>query len=547
MSDTDKQEILRQNPSSSELNIEKELMIQNALGKDTAEQLREFIDPDQKWWKTPHLLKLNLAIFLVTLTSTNNGYDGSMLNGLQSLDRWQEDLGHPTGHVLGALANGVIFGGLLGTVIGPWINDRFGRRVGIFLGQFLNLVGSILQGVSTNYAFFLISRIVLGFGSLIAYVGSPTLISEISYPTHRSSATGFYNTCWYLGAVIAAWVTYGTRDLQSSYAWRIPSYLQGAMPLIQLIFYWLVPESPRYYISKGKFDKAEAVLSKYHIGNSQDPKDLALVEFEMKEIQAALEMEKISNNASYLDFLKTKAFRKRLFIVLYVPVLMQLSGNGLVSYYLNKVLNSIGITEQTQQLEINGCLMIYNMVISMGCASVFNYFKRKTLFMLSSGLMCLFYVIWTALSAINVQKGYPESYGNGVLAMIFLYYAAYDLGMNGLPVLYLTEILPYSHRAKGLNAFQLMEKIVLIYNGYVNPIAMEAIDWKYYIVYCCLLFTEVFIIYFFFVETSGKTLEEVAECFGDSLHDHITVLNAPVEKAQAEHVERASTDTNDKV
>lgn len=169
MSEADKVEIHQ--PARSSEDIDKELMIQNALGKDTSEQLKEFINPDMKWWKTPHLLKLNFAIFLVTLTSTNNGYDGSMLNGLQSLDRWQEDLGHPTGHVLGALANGVIFGGLLGTLVGPWINDKYGRRVGIFLGQFINLVGAILQGVSTNYAFFLVSRIVLGFGSLIAYVG----------------------------------------------------------------------------------------------------------------------------------------------------------------------------------------------------------------------------------------------------------------------------------------------------------------------------------------------------------------------------------------
>lgn len=87
-------------------------------------------------------------------------------------------------------------------------------------------------------------------------------------------------------------------------------------------------------------------MIKHHIGNSQDPGDIGLVKFEVEEIQAALEMEKMSESTSYLDFLKTSANRKRLFICCFIAVLMQLSGNGLVSYYLSKVLNSIGITDE---------------------------------------------------------------------------------------------------------------------------------------------------------------------------------------------------------
>ncbi len=57
---------------------------------------------DIPWYKVPHLRYLNFCIFLISLTSTNNGYDGSMLNGLQSLSFWQDSMGHPTGYILGA-------------------------------------------------------------------------------------------------------------------------------------------------------------------------------------------------------------------------------------------------------------------------------------------------------------------------------------------------------------------------------------------------------------------------------------------------------------
>lgn len=501
--------------SGSESPVEKKQEDINSLdGHEVS--VEDYIAETRPWYKVPHLRLLSWAIFLITLTSTNNGYDGSMLNGLQSLSHWQDDMGHPQGQKLGALSNGTLFGSIAALPIAPFLTDKFGRRAVLFGGQFLTIVGAVLQGASTDYGFFLGSRIVLGFGSCIATVGSPTLISELAYPTHREVSTFIYNICWYLGAVLAAWVTYGTRTVDSDASWKVPSYLQGALPVFQLFFVWMIPESPRFYVAKGKIDKARAVLSKYHTGNSTDPRDIALVDFELKEIEAALEAERLNTDASYKDFVTKKRFRKRGFLVLAVAIMMQLSGNGLVSYYLVKVLESIGITEEKRQLEINGCLMIYNFVICAVCASVVRYFKRRTMFITCVAGMLLSYIIWTILSALNQQRHFEDtSLANGVLAMIFFYYLFYAIGLNGLPYLYITEILPYSHRAKGINLMQFGMLTVLVYNGYVNPIAMDAIEWKYYIVYCCVLAVELLVVIFTFPETSGYTLEEVAQVFGD--------------------------------
>lgn len=509
---------------------------------DGNEKETELLDGEIKyneipWYKVPHLRYLNFCIFLISLTSTNNGYDGSMLNGLQSLEFWRDKMGQPTGYILGALSNGTIFGSLATMVVAPYISDRWGRIIAIYIGQSLTILGAILQGVSTNYAFFLIARIIIGFGSCTAMISSPTLVSEIAYPTHRHVTTTFFNTCWYLGAVVAAWVTYGTRSIDSDYCWRIPSYLQGSLAVVQLALFWMVPESPRYLINRGRIEEAERVLMKYHIGNSQKPEDIALVKFEVAEICAALEMEKVSAHTSYIDFLRTSANRKRLFICMFVPTIMQLSGNGLVSYYLSKVLNSIGITGETEQLRINGCLMIYNMVTAMSVAVVVNRFRRRTLFLTSISFMLVSYVIWTILSAINQQKNFEEkSLGNGVLAMIFFYYLAYNIGANGLPYLYLTEILPYNLRAKGINIMQVTNNVVLIYNGFVNPIAMDAIEWKYYIVYCCILAVELGLVFFFFPETSGYTLEEVCQVFGDEPPELDRTQKSKISFDHVEHV-----------
>lgn len=486
-------------------------------GQELSErEFEDLLKLEKPWWNYSYLRYLHFCIFLATLTSTNNGYDGSMLNGLQSLASWRHDLNHPTGQRLGALSNGCLFGTVASFPFASWLSDKYGRKAIIMVGNTVTVIGAILQGASNSYGFFLASRVIIGLGAGIATVSSPSLISEISYPTYRPTTTTFYNVCWYLGAFIAAWVTYGTRTINSSYSWKIPSYLQAAMPLCQVVLFWWVPESPRYLVAKGRFDEASAVLSKIHAGGGTDERSRKLVAFELREIQAAIELERLSKNTRYIDFLTIPSFRKRLFLTMFTGVMMQLSGNGLVSYYLNKVLDSIGITGETRQLQINGALMAYNLVIASVIASFVGRFRRRTLFLFCTSTMLLSYVIWTALSAINEKKHFADkSYANGVLAMIFLYYFAYNVGMNGLPFLYITEVLPYSHRTKGINIFQLTQQVVLVYNGYVNPIAMDAISWKYYIVYCCILACEVLIVYFFYLETSGYTLEEVARVFGD--------------------------------
>jgi MFS family permease len=97
--------------------------------------------------------------------------------------------------------------------------------------------------------------------------------------------------------------------------------------------------------------------------------------------------------------------------------------------------------------------------------------------------------------------------------------------MSPLLVAYTVEILPFRIRAKGLVIMNLAVNITLVFNQYVNPVALAAIEWKYYIVYCVFLLFEVVFIYFYLVETFRQpSLEAIAAIFdGDEkveqLHD----------------------------
>ncbi|KAL1593081.1 hypothetical protein SLS59_009406 [Nothophoma quercina] len=284
-----------------------------------------------------------------------------------------------------------------------------------------------------------------------------------------------------MGSILAAWTTYGTlTHIASDLSWRLPIGLQCAMPGIQLLFVYLLPESPRWLISKDKHGAAKKILTKYH-GNGEDTH---FVNWEFNEISQTLKVEKAASASS----------------------------GCLVSYYLAAVLQTIGITNGSDQALINGGLTIWCFLVSLGCAFLVDRIGRRTLFLSAGVGMLIAFSIWTACSAVYAQTG-NSSAGSAVLAMIFLFYGAAGFAWPGLTVSYTVEILPYNIRAKGLTLCFVFTSLSGVFNQYVNPIGIEALGWKFYIVYVVVLVLECLAIYFLYVETRGPTLEEIAILF----------------------------------
>lgn len=217
------------------------------------------------------------------------------------------------------------------------------------------------------------------------------------------------------------------------------------------------------------------------------------------------------------------ANRRRTLIAVIVGWFSQWNGVAVTSYYLTLVLNTIGITEAKDQTLINGILQIYNWLIAtfLGALMV-DRLGRRPLFLISTAGMLASYIAWTGLTSFFIESR-NEGAGRAVVAFIFIFYFFYDIAWTPLLQAYPVEIFPFTLRGRGLSLTYITASTGLIVGNQVNPIAMKAISWKYYIVFCCILGVLFFIIWFLFPETKGRTLEEIREVFEGPLEEKMDV------------------------
>jgi len=279
---------------------------------------------------------------------------------------------------------------------------------------------------------------------------------------------------------------------------------------------WWIPESPRYYLSKDRNDEALRMLAYYHAdGDETNP----TVMFEYAEMKETIRLEfQHQKTSSYMDFIKTKGNRKRLMMIVSLGLFSQWSGNALVSYYATIIYEGAGITGTTEKLGLDAGNKVLSLFVSISCALLVDRVGRRPLFLSATGGMLIF-LICAAITGQQYAEKDNVAIGYVNIVFVWLHGVAYALAWSGLLVAYTVEILPYKLRAKGVFIMNLCVQVALTINNYVNPIpiseggAWEGENWKLFSCYAGWVLLELIWVYYFYVETRGPTLEEIARIF----------------------------------
>lgn len=473
-----------------------------------------------QWWRDPGMRKLNFLLLSCYLGAMANGYVSSLISNLITNPRWLKDVeGLSNIKLLGLVTAAQSLGCIAAFFPASWLSDKCGRRAGIMFGTIGMIGGCTGQIFCKKFDQFLGMRLIVGFASIFNTISSSALLIELAHPRQRAIAGALFNTFFFIGSITAAWISYGALSIQSSWSWQLPIAVQLFWTLAQLPLILFCPESPRWLVRNGKEEMAKEILAKYHAnGHNEDQ----LVLFEFSRICASAEIEIQSGIAGWLALCATPGNRKRLVLSVVIGIATQWVGNGIISFYLAPVLQTVGITDSFQQQGINGGLQIYNWFLACGAALLSEKAGRRRLFLTSAGTMLVFMVMITICSALystsrSVAAGYT------VIVFLFLFLGGYVIGLTPIPILYVNEIWPSHLRTKGTSVFWVSQAVAICFNQFVNPVALGRIAWKYYLVYVAVLVVVIIFIFFYVPETKGLSLEEVGNVFERGEHDSVAL------------------------
>ncbi|PWY83558.1 general substrate transporter [Aspergillus heteromorphus CBS 117.55] len=471
------------------------------------------------WSKS--MFKLYGCIAVAILNSCINGYDGSLMGSINSYPQYRDYFGFDPNS--GTPSTGIVYaiytiGNIVGSFFAGPFTDFRGRKIGMALGAIFIIIGTVVQATCHNLGGFMAGRFILGFGVAISATAGPAYVSEMAHPSYRGAMTGLYNVLWFGGGIPGTFIPWRTSQLQGTMSWRIPIWVQMVFSGLVLVFCPFIPESPRWLISRDKHEEALKVLAEYH---GDGDRNAPIVQLEYQEM-----MEDISKTGSdkrwwdYRELFNTREVRYRSMLVIIMAIFGQWSGNGPVSYYYPQMLRGAGVTSNNTQLLLQGLQNVVSLLGALSGALITDRIGRRTQLLVSTSIIVVLFAIVTALNATNVVDG-PDGtpiaksgiMARAQIAMIFIFGFVYSAGWTPNQAMYPVECLRYESRAKGMGMNNFFVNIASFYNTFVTGIAFTGAGWKYYFLFIFWDTMEVVVIYFLFVETSKRTLEELTVIF----------------------------------
>ena len=165
---------------------------------------------------------------------------------------------------IGAVASCYVAGAVGGALLFGWITDRFGRRVVFFITLAIYLTGVMLSACAWNFWSFALFRMLTGVGIGGEYAAINSAIDELIPARYRGRIDLLVNGSFWIGAAAGAAASPLLLDphlLPVNLGWRVGFAIGGVLGLSVLFLRSLVPESPRWLVTHGRVEAAEATVA----------------------------------------------------------------------------------------------------------------------------------------------------------------------------------------------------------------------------------------------------------------------------------------------
>ncbi|KAK1139870.1 hypothetical protein N8T08_011115 [Aspergillus melleus] len=457
---------------------------------------------------------VTLCCVFATLGSFLFGYDSGVISSTLEQTAFLDRFNHPSDAATGGIVASYNGGAILGSFFASYLSDPYGRRPVMFVGGILASLGAALQAGAATVAMMIAGRLIAGMAIGLMSSIIPVYCSEVSPPRIRGFLGSMQQWMIGLGVVVAQWTGYGcSLHHTGDFTWRFPLALQAVPAVILVAGVWLLPESPRWLIEKGRTEKGRAVLARLHLNRDQSNADL--VELEFAEISESITEEQRRGVRSWRQLLCTRAtWRRRVLLACGLQAFTQCSGTNVIQNYNPGLYKTLGLKDPTPLMiqGIWGALaQFWNCVFMLFIDRV----PRRKLLIPSLLGMGVTMCVEAALAQANNGFADPSANPNAVRAAIamFFVFSFFFTSIGLISWIYQSEIFPTAIRARGSSLATATNWSLNLVFAQCSPIARTNIGFNYF--YCFFAFNWVaaIIVWLFYPETAGKSLEEVEQVF----------------------------------
>ncbi|KAF9028039.1 general substrate transporter [Hymenopellis radicata] len=452
----------------------------------------------------------NCALF-AAVGSLLYGIDSGIISTTISHESFKEYFAPYTDDISGAVVSTFGGGSFFGVVLSGYLADKWGRKRTIQLAALIALIAGVIQAASVHVGMLIAGRIIGGFAVGMMNMTIPIYNSEIAPPRWRGLVSGLHAQFVGFGFAAANWIGYGCSFASGQFQWRFPLAIQCLPALIVLVGIQFLPFSPRWLLEKGREEEALVVYKKLNAADGTHAEADQVANF--NEMKHQMEDYNKTMVSSYGTLFSTPSYRKRILLAVLVQVFTQLSGINVINYQTT-LYEGVGITGHNVTL-LAGIYGLVGPIANIVCLAYVDKWGRKPTMWITGIVMGCDMAILMALTS-QYASGTNKTGQGATIAFIFLFSIIYSLGYNSIHYIYVPEILSQPIRSRGSAVAVCCNILVNIVFNQISPRAFASIGYKYYAVFLSTNIVGAICVYFLFVETKGKTLEEIGELFGET-------------------------------
>ncbi|OQE03814.1 hypothetical protein PENSOL_c001G08077 [Penicillium solitum] len=395
-------------------------------------------------------------------------------------------------------------GGFFGAIACIAVGDLLGRRRTLILASVMQMIGAFLMASSFSFSQLVVSRVILGLGTGGQLATAPMWQSEISPAAKRGAHVATIGIFVSVGLTLGLLIDLGMSYVPNSASWRVPVGLPIIFCIIVIVFTCQMPESPRWLVRQGQVSAAREVLAALRDTEIHSE----VVNKEILDVESSLAIAGKGTLRQIFQMGHQRIFH-RASLATGGLMLLQLTGVNSITFYSTTIFQTNLQLDSTISRILAVIYQFCGVIGSIVCVYTIEGFGRRLLWLSSAMANTIAMLLVAALSSqsTNTMAMYAA------VVFIFLFHVSMTVGFGGIPFLYASEVAPLSLRTtiNGIGSSLYWALSVLI--AEVTPIAFNAIGWKYFLIFACLNLAMIPVIYLFYPETAGLSLEDIDEVF----------------------------------